>query len=142
MGLLHDDYYETVKDYLHPKIHSFVNHYRCQNLIDLPPFHGCNKVSRNGTRKAILYEIGEQCVDPTHKRYWRKPKPKYRRKIGFLYWARHMTQTRMRHLFKNKGNFVYNYKPTKYEHMSETPIQYNFKEIQDMKKELWQHSLP
>ena len=58
MGLLHDDYYETVKDYLHPKIHSFVNHYRCRNLIDLPPFHGCNKVSRNGTRKTILYEIG------------------------------------------------------------------------------------
>ena len=53
-----------------------------------------------------------------------------------------MTQTRMRHLFKNKFNFVYNYKLKKYEHMSETPIQYNFKEIQDMKKELWQHSLP
>ena len=50
-----------------------------------------------------------------------------------------MTHTRYRYLFKNKGNFVYNYKLKKYEHMSETPMQYNFKEIQDIKKDLWKH---
>ena len=122
MGLLTNDYYEAVKDYLHLNIHSFVNNYRC------------GKVNKNGTRKIILHEIGKQCVAPTHKRYWRKPKPKYKRKIGFLYWTRDMTQTRMRHLIKNKGNFIYNYKLKKYEHMSETPMWYNFKEIQDIKK--------
>ena len=44
MGLMHADYYETVRDYLHPDIHDFINHYRCGNLIDLPPFHGCNQM--------------------------------------------------------------------------------------------------
>ena len=66
-------------------LHDFINHCRCGNLIELPPFHGCNRVNKNGTRKLIMYEMGEQCVVPTWKRYWRKPKPKYRRKIGFLY---------------------------------------------------------
>ena len=35
MGLLHDDYYEAVKDYLHPGIHDFINHYRQGHLIDI-----------------------------------------------------------------------------------------------------------
>ena len=39
MGLLTEKYYETVKDYLHPKIHSFVNYYRDGNLIDFPYYH-------------------------------------------------------------------------------------------------------
>ena len=59
MGLLTDKHYETVKDYLHPKIHSFVNYYRDGNLIDFPYYHGCDKVDKNGTRKIITYEIGE-----------------------------------------------------------------------------------
>ena len=138
---MHVDYYETVKDYLHPNIHTFVNQYRCGNLIDLPPYHGCDKVNKNGTRQKIQYQIGEQCILPTEKRYWRKPKAKYRRKIGLLYWTRHMTHTRYRYLFKNKGNFVYNYKLKNYEHMSETPMRYNFKEIEDIKKDLRKHVL-
>ena len=141
MGLMHADYYETVKDYLHPGIHDFIEHYRCGNLIELPPFHGCNRVNKNETKKLIMYEMGEQCAVPTWKRYWRKPKPKYRRKIGFLYWTRHMTQTRFRYLFKNKGNFVYNFKLKKYEHMSETPMHYEFRDIQSIKKDLWKHAL-
>ena len=52
-----------------------------------------------------------------------------------------MTHTKYGYLFKNKCNFVYNYKLKKYEHMSETPMRYNFKEIQDIKKELWKHVL-
>ena len=78
---MHADCYELVKDYLHPNIHTFTDHYRFENLIDLTPFHGCNLINRNGTRKLVRYEIGKQCVVPTWKRYWRKPKPKYRRKI-------------------------------------------------------------
>ena len=34
-----------------------------------------------------------------------------------------MTWTNRRHLFKNKGNFVYNYKLKEFEHMSKTPLQ-------------------
>ena len=65
MGLMHADYYETLKDYLHPDIHDFINHHRCRNLIDLPPFHGCNRANKNGIRKLIMYEMGGQCVTPT-----------------------------------------------------------------------------
>ena len=140
MGLLHDDYYEAVKDYLHPGIHDFINHYRRGHLIDLPPYHGCNRVNKNGTRKEIQYQMGEQCVVPTEKRYWRKRKAKYQKK-GFLYWTRHMIQTRFRHLFKNKGKFVYNFKLKKYEQMNKTPMHHEFKYMQEIKKELWQHVL-
>ena len=85
---------------------TMVNHYRCGNLTDLPSYHSCDKVNKNGTTQEIQYQIGEQCILPTEKRYWRKPKAKYSRKIGFLYWTRHMTHTRYRYLFENKGNFV------------------------------------
>ena len=54
MGLMHADYYKTVKDYLHPGIHDFLEDYRCGNLVKLPPFHGCNRVNKNGTRKLII----------------------------------------------------------------------------------------
>ena len=141
MGTMDTNYYKTVKDYLLPNIHSFIDYYRSGNLIDLPPFHGCNHINKNGTRKMIKYEVGEECVVPTWKRYWRKPKQKFRRKIGFMYWTRHMTETRFRYLFKNKGNFVYNYKLRNYEHMNDTPTHFEFKYIQEIKKDLWKNAL-
>ena len=60
-GLKHADYYETIKDYLHPGIHDFIQHYRCGNLIELPPFHGCDRVNKNGTRKLIMYNGQTMC---------------------------------------------------------------------------------
>ena len=141
MCLLEYKYYQPAKDDLHPNRRSFVNHYRCGNLVDLPVFQGCNKVNKNGTRKLILYEIGEQCVAPTEKNYWRKPKAKYRTNIGFFYQARYMTQTNFRNLFKNRGNFAYSYRLKNYEHMSKTPMKCDFKKMQDIKKDLWKHAL-
>ena len=52
-----------------------------------------------------------------------------------------MIQTRFRHLFKNKGKFVYNFKLKKYEQMNKTPMHHEFKYMQEIKKELWQHVL-
>ena len=52
-----------------------------------------------------------------------------------------MTHTRFRHLFKNKGSFVYNCKLKKYKHMNKTPMHHEFKYMQEIKKELWQHVL-
>ena len=100
MGLLTNRYYEAIKDYLHPNIHRFVNHYR----------YGDHKVKKNGTRKTIKHEIGEQCLAPTNKPYWKETKNKY--KHGVInrkrqYWTRYMTWAKQRYLFKNKGNFVY-----------------------------------
>ena len=44
-----------------------------------------------------------------------------------------MTRTNFRHLFKNKGYLVYNYKLKKYEHMNDTPLRYEFKSMQQFK---------
>ena len=49
-----------------------------------------------------------------------------------------MTRTKCRHLFKNKGNLVYNYKLQKYEHMSETPMRGDFYYLQPIKKGLFE----
>ena len=69
MGLMTVRYYEQVKDYLHPDIHQFINYYRYGNIIDLPLYHGCNRLNRNGTRKEIQYNLDYQCVIPPYNRY-------------------------------------------------------------------------
>ena len=126
MGLLIGTYYEKVRDYLHPNIHTFINHYKDGHLINLPIYHACDKVNRNGTRKLIRYEIGEQCIKPTDKPYWKSQKVN----IGIVY----LTFTNQRFLFKNKDNLVYNYKLKKFEHMAETPMCNDWKYLQKAKE--------
>ena len=127
--------YDLIKDYLHPNVNKFINYYRVNNRIELPPFHGCNYKNRNRTRKLVSSKHGEQCIPPIWHRYWKKNiKAKYKTNIGFFYWTRYMTQTSYRFFFKNKGYFVYNYKLKKYEHMKNTPIHDDFKRIQDFKE--------
>ena len=88
------------------------------------------------------YNLSYQCVIPTYKRYWRETKDKYKRKINDkFYWTRYMTRTNRRHLLRNKGNFVYNYKLKKYEHMSQTPMRGDFYYLQSIKKRLWKYAL-
>ena len=100
MGSMTLRYYEQVKDYLHPHIHQFINYYRYGDIFDLPLYHGCNCLNRNGTRKEVEYSLGYQCVIPTYKRYWKETKDKYKRR--HFYWTRYMTRTNCRHLFKKK----------------------------------------
>ena len=88
----------------------------------------CNRLNRNGTRQGIEDNLGYQCVVPTYKRYCKEAKDKYKRRN--VYWTRYMTRTNCRHLFKNKGNFIFNYKLKKYEHFSETPMYYCLQEIE------------
>ena len=137
MGLFTGRYYDLVKDYLHADLHDFIHYYRQGNIFDLPLYHGCNKKNRNGTRKPIEYNQGHQCIVPTNKLYWRKTKDKYK-KIGSrntktVYWTRYTTWTNRRDLSKNKGNFVYNYKLKKFEHMSKTPMHYDYDFLQQMR---------
>ena len=58
MGCMTVRYYELVKGYLHPHLHKFIDHYRYDNYIDLPLYHGCNRLNKNGTRKEIEYNLG------------------------------------------------------------------------------------
>ena len=125
-------YYETIKDCLHPNVHTLVDHYRNGDLIDLPFYHSCDRVNRNGTRKLIEYRDGVQCICPTNKPYLKITKNKYKRSAANTKkrYFRYMTWTRQRFLFKNKGNFIYSYKLKKFEHISETPINTNiYKEL-------------
>ena len=46
-----------------------------------------------------------------------------------------MTQTNFRHLFKNKGYLVYNYKLKKYERLNKTPLDQEYKSMQKFKNE-------
>ena len=69
MGCFTAGYYDQVKDYLHPYLHSFVHYYKQGDLINLPLYHGCNnnkKKKKNGTRKLINYDQGNQCISPTN----------------------------------------------------------------------------
>ena len=74
--LLANEYYQNVKEYLHPNIHTFVNHYRGGNIIRFPNYHNCNHKNNNRNRKIIKYELVEQCINPTDKTYWKKTKDK------------------------------------------------------------------
>ena len=131
------DYYEQIKDYLHAYINQYINHYRDGSIIDLLPYHGCNRLNRCGTRREIECNLGYQCVIPTYKTYWKKTKNKYKRR--YLYWAGYMTRTNYIHLFKNKGKFVFNYKLKKYERLSETPLRYDFYRVQNVKDRWYKH---
>ena len=51
-----------------------------------------------------------------------------------------MTRTNYRHLFKNKGNIIFNDKLKKYEHFSETPMRYEYHHLQEIKKRLFKYS--
>ena len=83
MGCFTAGYYDQVKDYLHPHLHSFVHYYKQGGLTDLPLCHGYDKRNKNGTRKLINYDQGNQCISPTNNLYWKKnPKinTKYKKK--------------------------------------------------------------
>ena len=124
MDFLTLEYYEHMKHFVHPHINDNIYHYRKGNEIELPPYHGCNHINRNGTRKYIDYGRGYQCICPTQKHYRRETKDEYN--LRGVYWTRYMTQYGIRHLFKNKGNLVFNHKLRKYVHISKTPMKYYF----------------
>ena len=51
-----------MKDYFHPRLHNFIDNYLCadNDLIMLPPYHGCGLKNRNGTKTLIDYRNGMQ----------------------------------------------------------------------------------
>ena len=44
-------------------------------------------------------------------------------------------------IYSKAGNFVYNYKLKKYEHFNNTPMYYEFKDMQEIKRNLWKNVL-
>ena len=98
MTVLTVEYFNKIKDYVHPNPQTIIKVYQNGNLITLPPYHGCGHRNKNGTRKLIDYARGYRCVTPSWRNYWKKDvRAKYQRKIGDFYVTRYMTQTKFRH---------------------------------------------
>ena len=77
---LHEKELDKVIKFLHPNLVSNIKRYKegCYYLFAW--YHGCSYRNRNGTRKKIQYNRGEQCVNPVQTSCWRPVKKKY---LGF-----------------------------------------------------------
>ena len=120
MPIITTETYNGIKDYLHPNLEEIIKNDKLKDdkLIVLPPFHGCGYKNKNGTRKLIDYGRGHRCITPSWRRFWK-------RKVKDKYFSKRYPRTRYRlnanyrNLFKNKGNYVYNYKLKIYKSIKE-----------------------
>ena len=113
--------YNNIKDYLHPNLRKIIKEHLDNNLICLPPFHGCKHKNKNGTRKLIDYGRGYRCSTPVWNFSWKR-QIKKRYFTGNYPVTRYLSNSKYRNLFKNKGDYVYNYKLKVYKHMNESPL--------------------
>ena len=116
MAILTTETFNSIKDYLHPNLDKIVKDDKLKDnkLVILPPYHGCGYKNKNGTKKSIDYGRGHRCITPSWRRSWKKDvKKKYLTKKYPK--TRYRLNSEYRNLFKNKGNYVYNYKLKKYE---------------------------
>ena len=72
MIVLTAEYFNKIKDYIHPNLQTIIKDHQNGNLITLPPYHGCSHGNKNGTRKLIDYVRGYWCVTPSWRNYWEK----------------------------------------------------------------------
>ena len=114
MACFHIKHCLNVQDYIHPNITECIDHFRKDNLIKFPEFHGCGLRNRNGFNKRVDYKRGFQCIIPTSKPYWRKTKNKY--ELQIVYDTRYKSQDDIGYLAKVKGYSYFNYRAKKYEY--------------------------
>ena len=119
MVILTTETFNSIRDYLHPNLVKIVNNkLKNDRQIILPPYHDCGYKNKNGTKKSIDYGRGYTCMIPSWRRSWKKNvKEKYLRKKYPR--TRYRLNSEYRNLFKNKGNYVYNYKLQKYKSIEE-----------------------
>ena len=96
---IHEEELGKVINFLQPNLVSNIK--RCKEgcYYLFPSYHGCSYRNRNGTRKKMQYNGGEQCVNPAHTSCWRPVKNKY---LGFpprVYLTRYR-----KNYFKNTRN--------------------------------------
>ena len=130
MPILSTETYNNIKDYLHPNLHKIIKEDKLKDdkLVCLPPFHGCRHRNKNGTKKLIDYSRGYRCIMPSWRRLWKKNvKDKY--SIKKYPKTRYRLNSEYRNLFKNKGNYVYNYELKKYQSIKEPVIKDFFNQL-------------
>ena len=113
--------YNNIKNYLHPNLHKIIKEHLDNNLICLPPFHGCASRNKNGTRKLIDYARGYRCSTRPWSFSWKKGIKKNFFSDKYPP-TRYLSNSKYRNLFKNKGNYVCNYNLKVYKHMNESPL--------------------
>ena len=74
---IHEQDLGKVLKHLHPNIVSNIDSYKEDRYYIFPTYHGCRYRNRNGTRKKIQYNRGEQCLTPVHTFCGRPVKKKY-----------------------------------------------------------------
>lgn len=124
------EYFEKMKGYFHPRLHRFIDNYSGANddLILLPPYHGCGLKNRNGTKKLIDYSIGKQCLFPVWSNGKEIRDSCYRPFTRYIYF-----NGKDRVLFKSKGNTIFNYTTNQHDHLQDTPDKDNFKRFLEIK---------
>ena len=130
MPIFTTETYNNLKEYLHPNLPKIIekNKLKDDKLVCLPPYHGCGSKNKNGTKKLIDYGRGYQCAVPSWRRLWKKNvKNKYLRKKYPK--TRYRLNTDYRNLFKNKGNYVYNYELKAYKSIEEPAIKDFFNQL-------------
>ena len=129
MTFFSQECYEKMKNYFHQNVHSFIDRYTDdEGLVLFPPFHGCNLKNRNGCRKLIDYRNGKQCLFSM----WYDDKSKL--KAAIFPFTRYMDFSKDWYLFKNKGNYIFNYTLNRYDHLSNRPIQAEFNKFLEQKE--------
>ena len=98
MAVFYKEWNDKMKDYFHPNIATFIDHYTDdKRLVELPPFHWCSLKNRNGTKKLVDYRNGNQCLCGV----WSDQNSKV--EYGTYPMTRYMTQSRFRYIYKIEG---------------------------------------
>ena len=116
-------YYDDMKDYFHPNVRRHIERTSdpIDDLIYLAPFHSCAWRTRSGRKKSILYRNGNLCIlvnefHPGKLNVWKfRPLVQYTRYMSFV-------DEKLKFLYKSKGDYIYNFKTGKYDHLLDTPI--------------------
>ena len=124
------DYYEKMYDYFHPRVHDFIRAYvgSDEDLIMIPPYHGCGWKNRSGTNKLIDYRNRELCDSPV----WSNSK-KIASDCSCSPLTRYMSFYGNGTFFKNKGATIFNYRTNHFDHLLDTPNRDNFKRFFQLK---------
>ena len=65
MNVLTVEYFNKIKNCIHPNLQTIIKDYQNVNGITLPPSHGCAQRNKNETTKLIDYARGYRCVTPS-----------------------------------------------------------------------------
>ena len=117
-------YHENMKDYFHPNVRKYIELRGSDyddDCIYLRPFHSCNHKTRRGRKKSILYRNGNLCLLGGE---FHPGIIDVRKFIPLVQYTRYMSfvDEKVKFLYKSKGDYIYNFKTGKYDHLSDKPI--------------------